>query len=98
MPIFVLKIAEGGVADLDGRVKVGDEILYINNRSTKDLLHTDAIDMIRGNSRIRLTLKRRFGPSVFDTLPNGGPRYQSRSEYGRTTSSSSYNPRPLSIY
>ncbi|KAK3750152.1 hypothetical protein QZH41_004562 [Actinostola sp. cb2023] len=100
MPIFVLKIAEGGIADVDGRVKVGDEILAINNRSTKDLLHTDAIDMIRAGNRVKLTLIRNFGPPVFVcryTLPNGGPRSLSRVEYGRD-SSASHNPRPVSYY
>ncbi|EDO42539.1 predicted protein, partial [Nematostella vectensis] len=58
MPIYVLKIAEGGVADLDGRIKVGDEVLEINGRSTQHMLHTDAISMIRGGSKVRLVLRR----------------------------------------
>ncbi|XP_070193690.1 membrane-associated guanylate kinase, WW and PDZ domain-containing protein 1-like isoform X2 [Littorina saxatilis] len=59
MPLFVLRIADGGAADLDGRLKVGDQILQINNVSTDSMTHTEAIDIIQsGGSSVHLLMKR----------------------------------------
>ncbi|XP_032239882.2 membrane-associated guanylate kinase, WW and PDZ domain-containing protein 1 isoform X2 [Nematostella vectensis] len=100
MPIYVLKIAEGGVADLDGRIKVGDEVLEINGRSTQHMLHTDAISMIRGGSKVRLVLRRSSHPPTIDGLPNGEPpRSLSRSAYRKSSSGDEFSRgRPLSYY
>ncbi|GFR31742.1 membrane-associated guanylate kinase, WW and PDZ domain-containing protein 1, partial [Trichonephila clavata] len=59
MPLFVLRIAENGPAQQDGKLKVGDQIIEINGICTKDMTHAEAIELIRkdGNS-VRLLIKR----------------------------------------
>ncbi|XP_055937343.1 membrane-associated guanylate kinase, WW and PDZ domain-containing protein 1-like isoform X2 [Argiope bruennichi] len=59
MPLFVLRIAENGPAQQDGKLKVGDQIIEINGVCTKDMTHAEAIELIRkeGNSA-RLLIKR----------------------------------------
>ncbi|VDN38755.1 unnamed protein product, partial [Gongylonema pulchrum] len=46
MPLFVLRIAEDGPAALDGRLRVGDQLMEINGQSTCDMTHTCAIQLI----------------------------------------------------
>ncbi|ESP04596.1 hypothetical protein LOTGIDRAFT_57654, partial [Lottia gigantea] len=58
MPLFVLRIAEGGAADVDGRLRVGDQILEINQIETTNMNHSEAIDIIQnGGSIVRLKMK-----------------------------------------
>lgn len=45
--ILVRKINPEGVAGLDGRLKVGDEILEVNGTSLADQTHQEAADIIR---------------------------------------------------
>ncbi|KAJ7376575.1 hypothetical protein OS493_034032 [Desmophyllum pertusum] len=73
LPIFVLRMAEGGVAHRDGRLRVGDEILEINGRSTVQIPHADAINLIKsGGNRVRLVIHRTNKPVYLDGIPNGG--------------------------
>lgn len=73
LPIFVLRMADGGAAQRDGRLRVGDEILEINGTSTEDIPHADAIALIksRGN-RVHLLIHRHNKPAYLDDIPNGG--------------------------
>ena len=50
--IFVRSIQENGEAAKDGRLKVGDEIISINEKSVKDFTHRKAAFTIRVNSII----------------------------------------------
>uniref|UniRef100_A0A915I3D2 Uncharacterized protein n=1 Tax=Romanomermis culicivorax TaxID=13658 RepID=A0A915I3D2_ROMCU len=73
MDLFVLKIAEGGPADLDGRLQVlktlrlnfkydrlnSDQIMEINGISTKGMTHAEALELLRRDSNVRLLLLRR---------------------------------------
>uniref|UniRef100_A0A1I8G7H3 PDZ domain-containing protein n=1 Tax=Macrostomum lignano TaxID=282301 RepID=A0A1I8G7H3_9PLAT len=43
MPFYVLRIAEGGGAHQSGRLRVGDEIVSINDRPLAGITHTEAI-------------------------------------------------------
>lgn len=74
MPLFVLRIAEGGSADLDGRLRVGDQILEINGYKTESMTHSDAIDIIQNGGQTVRLLVRRTGklPPAFDPSPMGG--------------------------
>jgi C-terminal processing protease CtpA/Prc len=57
--LFVLRIAENGAADRDGRLKVGDELLEINGNSTEGMLHADAITIIKhGGEKVSLIVRR----------------------------------------
>lgn len=63
MPLYVLRIAEGGAADLDGRLRVGDQILEINNFVTENMTHTEAIEIIQnGGLNVRLLMHRTNKP------------------------------------
>ncbi|KFD65425.1 hypothetical protein M514_03814 [Trichuris suis] len=68
MPLFVLRIAEGGPADLDRRLQVGDQLLEINGVSTTNMTHSEAIELIKREPFVRLLVRRQLQLSV----PNGG--------------------------
>ncbi|XP_050413169.2 membrane-associated guanylate kinase, WW and PDZ domain-containing protein 2 isoform X3 [Patella vulgata] len=72
MPLFVLRIAEGGAADVDGRLRVGDQILEINQIETSNMTHSEAIDIIQnGGTIVRLKMKRtNKPPPVFEGAPS----------------------------
>ncbi|KAL5109735.1 Membrane-associated guanylate kinase WW and PDZ domain-containing protein 3 [Taenia crassiceps] len=59
MPLTVLRVAEGGPAHLDGRLKVGDELLQINGFITAGMSHRRAVEIIQaGGNMIRLGVRR----------------------------------------
>ncbi|EPB77088.1 PDZ/DHR/GLGF domain protein [Ancylostoma ceylanicum] len=58
MPLFVLRIAEDGPAAIDGRLRVGDQLISINGRDTKGLTHEEAIQLIKQHPTVRLTVRR----------------------------------------
>ncbi|CAH8851056.1 unnamed protein product [Trichobilharzia szidati] len=60
MPLVVLRIADGGAAQMDGHLKVGDELVEINGYSTIGMSHGQAIEIIqRGGNTMRLIVRRR---------------------------------------
>uniref|UniRef100_A0AAQ4Q1U1 Membrane associated guanylate kinase, WW and PDZ domain containing 1a n=1 Tax=Gasterosteus aculeatus aculeatus TaxID=481459 RepID=A0AAQ4Q1U1_GASAC len=62
MDLYVLRLAEDGAAVRNGKMRVGDEILEINGESTKNMMHSRAIELIKsGGRRARLVLKRGDG-------------------------------------
>uniref|UniRef100_A0A671QSP8 Membrane-associated guanylate kinase, WW and PDZ domain-containing protein 2-like n=1 Tax=Sinocyclocheilus anshuiensis TaxID=1608454 RepID=A0A671QSP8_9TELE len=62
MDLFVLRLAEDGPAIRNGRMRVGDQIIEINGKSTRDMTHARAIELIKsGGRRVRLLLKRGTG-------------------------------------
>ncbi|KAM3727077.1 Membrane-associated guanylate kinase, WW and PDZ domain-containing protein [Dirofilaria immitis] len=58
MPLFVLRIAEDGPAALDGRLKVGDQLMEINGQSTRGMTHSSAIQIIKQYPTVRLLVRR----------------------------------------
>ena len=63
MPLFVLRIAEGRAADVDGRLRVGDQILEVNDFMTDGMTHTEAIEIIQsGGATVRLLMRRTNKP------------------------------------
>ncbi|KAG8191377.1 hypothetical protein JTE90_006121 [Oedothorax gibbosus] len=95
MPLFVLRIAEGGPAHIDGKLVVGDQLIEINGQNTKNMTHAQAIELIRqGNDLVRLLVRRGslqegMGQLSLDSDPfeagrpppevNGGRMYQRKS-------------------
>ncbi|KAJ8259582.1 hypothetical protein GJAV_G00171100 [Gymnothorax javanicus] len=58
MGLFILRLAEDGPALLDGRIKVGDQIVEINGEPTQGITHTRAIELIQaGGNRVVLLLR-----------------------------------------
>jgi len=93
LPIFVLRMADGGPAERDGRLRVGDEILEINGRSTENIPHADAIALIKsGGNRVHLLIHRSNKPVYYDGIPNGGQNISKGGSLPRTTwKNPSYN-------
>ena len=56
--LFVLRIADGGPAHLDGRLRVGDKLIEINGISTKGMTHERAIQLIKGEATVKLLVRR----------------------------------------
>ncbi|XP_060571370.1 membrane-associated guanylate kinase, WW and PDZ domain-containing protein 1-like [Ruditapes philippinarum] len=77
MPLFVLRIAEGGAADIDKRLRVGDQLLEINDYRTENMTHSEAIDIIQnGGPTLRLVVRRTGKPPPsFEPSPSPGTRY-----------------------
>lgn len=46
--VFISKIADGGTAERDGRLQVGDKVLSINGKDMKIARHEDAVAMLTG--------------------------------------------------
>ncbi|XP_071817085.1 membrane-associated guanylate kinase, WW and PDZ domain-containing protein 3-like isoform X5 [Apostichopus japonicus] len=58
-PFYILRMAETGPAARQGMMRVGDQLLRINNNSTENMTYKDAIEFIRtGGNRVSLTLQR----------------------------------------
>ncbi|XP_075680669.1 scribble planar cell polarity protein isoform X2 [Dermatophagoides pteronyssinus] len=83
--VYISRIFEGGPAELDGKLKVGDKILSINGISCDGLDHDQVIGIITGLERfVRLVVEREGVPVTEKNLP-----YQQYST-GLTYSSNSY--------
>lgn len=64
MPLFVLRMAVDGPAALDGRLRVGDQLIEINSQSTKNMTHGEAIELIKnGGLAVRLLVRRGKAPN-----------------------------------
>ncbi|VDN05321.1 unnamed protein product [Thelazia callipaeda] len=57
MPLFILKMADDGSAALDGRSRIGDQLIEINGRSTYGMSHTDAIQIIKQPPNVNLLVR-----------------------------------------
>ncbi|XP_051919695.1 disks large homolog 4-like isoform X1 [Hippocampus zosterae] len=50
--IYVTKIIEGGAAQRDGRLQIGDKILAVNHLSLEDVLHEDAVSALKNTGEV----------------------------------------------
>merc|ERR1719384_1515411 len=65
MPLFVLRMAVDGPAALDGRLRVGDQLIEINGHTTKNMTHGEAIELIEnGGLAVRLLVRRARAPNT----------------------------------
>ncbi|XP_067863821.1 membrane-associated guanylate kinase, WW and PDZ domain-containing protein 3a isoform X2 [Heptranchias perlo] len=82
MGLFILRLAEGGAALLDGRIKVADQIVEINGEPTQGITHKRAIELIQaGGRRVHLVLKPGTGQVPdFDNLDAQNTPYSSLQE------------------
>ncbi|CAH1173628.1 unnamed protein product [Phaedon cochleariae] len=66
--VFVSRITDGGVADKDGKLRVGDRVISINGVDLSEATHDQAVGMLTGLERfVRLTVER----EVLDLDGNG---------------------------
>lgn len=54
-PVYVRSIAQKGIADLDGRLKSGDEILKINGLNVSNMSQNQVVQVIK-NTRGNITV------------------------------------------
>uniref|UniRef100_A0A914V4F3 PDZ domain-containing protein n=1 Tax=Plectus sambesii TaxID=2011161 RepID=A0A914V4F3_9BILA len=48
--IYVTKIIDGGAADVDGRLRVGDKLLAVDHTSLEAVTHEDAVNTLKATS------------------------------------------------
>ena len=54
-----------GPAALDGRLRVGDQLIEINGHTTKNMTHGEAIELIKnGGLAVRLLVRRARAPNT----------------------------------
>uniref|UniRef100_H2Y275 Uncharacterized protein n=1 Tax=Ciona intestinalis TaxID=7719 RepID=H2Y275_CIOIN len=62
LPLYVLRVAKDGPAAESGQIRVGDILMEINGKSTIDIPHSQAINLIKqGGSVVKLLLKHGDG-------------------------------------
>ncbi|XP_054639271.1 membrane-associated guanylate kinase, WW and PDZ domain-containing protein 3-like isoform X2 [Dunckerocampus dactyliophorus] len=88
MGLYILRLAEDGPAQLDGRIHVGDEIVEINGEPARGISHTRAIELIQaGGSKVVLLLRPGAG-----LTQDGSPKHISPSNYTREVFFSDTSP------
>ncbi|XP_034461559.1 disks large homolog 2 isoform X7 [Hippoglossus hippoglossus] len=70
--IYVTKIIEGGAAQKDGRLQVGDRLLMVNNYSLEEVSHEEAVTILKNTSDV-VYLKVGKPTNVYLSDPYGPP-------------------------
>ncbi|KAM9499664.1 disks large homolog 2 isoform 11-T11 [Salvelinus alpinus] len=70
--IFVTKIIDGGAAQKDQRLQVGDRLLMVNNYTLEDVSHEEAVAILKNTSDV-VYLKVGKPTSVYLSDPYGPP-------------------------
>uniref|UniRef100_A0A1I7TJU7 Whirlin n=1 Tax=Caenorhabditis tropicalis TaxID=1561998 RepID=A0A1I7TJU7_9PELO len=66
--IYVTKIIDEGAADTDGRLRVGDKILEVDQNSLINVPHEYAVDVLKNTgNRVRLLVQKGTGPAFNDS-------------------------------
>ncbi|XP_023312117.1 protein lap4 [Anoplophora glabripennis] len=74
--VYVSRITDGGVADKDGKLTVGDRVVSINGVDLTGATHTQAVGMLTGLERfVRLTVEREV-PLDQNASPSPSPGLQ----------------------
>ncbi|KAI3369814.1 hypothetical protein L3Q82_024637 [Scortum barcoo] len=103
MGLYILRLAEDGPAQLDGRIHVGDEIVEINGEPARGISHTRAIELIQaGGNKVVLLLRPGAGlaqdGSQRDQKVISPTSYSGEVFYSDTTPLSSPYPTGASIF
>lgn len=72
--IFVTKITQGGLAELDGRLRVNDILFKVNDTLLEDVEHSDAVQALRNAGKVvslvsNLTLLLKLQRSILLQFP-----------------------------
>ncbi|XP_062261423.1 disks large homolog 2 isoform X2 [Platichthys flesus] len=70
--IYVTKIIEGGAAQKDGRLQVGDRLLMVNNYSLEEVSHEEAVTILKNTSDV-VYVKVGKPTNVYLSDPYGPP-------------------------
>ncbi|XP_062503040.1 tyrosine-protein phosphatase non-receptor type 13-like isoform X2 [Corticium candelabrum] len=69
-PIIIKSLFEGQAAEKDGRLKVGDILLEVNNRRIQSMYHKDVVELLRNASHlVRLVVHRPNEPVAIPSDP-----------------------------
>uniref|UniRef100_A0A3P9M625 Membrane-associated guanylate kinase, WW and PDZ domain-containing protein 3 n=1 Tax=Oryzias latipes TaxID=8090 RepID=A0A3P9M625_ORYLA len=103
MGLYILRLAEDGPAQMDGRIHVGDEIVEINGEPARGISHTRAIDLIQaGGNKVVLLLRPGAGlaqdSNHRDQKLNSPPNYSEDVFFSASSPQSSPNPNRASIF
>ncbi|KAM7423092.1 hypothetical protein PAMA_010900 [Pampus argenteus] len=91
MGLYILRLAEDGPAQLDGRIHVGDEIVEINGEPARGISHTRAIELIQaGGNKVVLLL--RPGAGLAQDGSQQDQKLISPTRYSREVFSSNTSP------
>uniref|UniRef100_A0A3Q2XBK5 Membrane-associated guanylate kinase, WW and PDZ domain-containing protein 3 n=1 Tax=Hippocampus comes TaxID=109280 RepID=A0A3Q2XBK5_HIPCM len=87
MGLYILRLAEDGPAQLDGRIHVGDEIVEINGEPARGISHTRAIELIQaGGSKVALLLRPGAGLTQDGSQKHVSPSSSTREVFFSDTS------------
>ncbi|XP_043927091.1 disks large homolog 2 isoform X3 [Protopterus annectens] len=70
--IYVTKIIEGGAAQKDGRLEIGDRLLMVNNYSLEEVTHEEAVAILKNTSDL-VYLKVGKPTAIYMSEPYGPP-------------------------
>ncbi|XP_026103271.1 disks large homolog 2-like isoform X7 [Carassius auratus] len=70
--IYVTKIIDGGAAQKDGRLQVGDRLLMVNNYTLEEVTHEEAVAILKNTSDV-VYLKVGKTTNVYLSDPYGPP-------------------------
>uniref|UniRef100_A0A672MZT8 Disks large homolog 2-like n=1 Tax=Sinocyclocheilus grahami TaxID=75366 RepID=A0A672MZT8_SINGR len=70
--IYVTKVIDGGAAQKDGRLHVGDRLLMVNNYTLEEVTHEEAVAILKNTSDV-VYLKVGKPSSVYLSDPYGPP-------------------------
>lgn len=72
--VYISRITDGGVADKDGKLLVGDRVVSINGVDLTGASHNHAVNMLTGLERfVRLTVEREIPIDKDGNSPNRSP-------------------------
>ncbi|VEN57912.1 unnamed protein product, partial [Callosobruchus maculatus] len=72
--IYISRITDGGVADKDGKLAIGDRVVSINGVDLTGATHNQAVSMLTGLERfVRLTVERELPLDANSSSPSPSP-------------------------
>ncbi|XP_029185251.2 LOW QUALITY PROTEIN: disks large homolog 1-like [Acropora millepora] len=74
--IYITKIIDGGAAQQDGRLQVGDKIIRVNNSSLEDVTHEDAVTVLKKTQDRVVIVVARVGMSLTESPAVPPPCYK----------------------
>lgn len=77
--VYVSRITEGGIAQKDGKIAVGDKVVSINGVDLTNSTHDQVVAMLTGAERfVRLVLERELSLPRNSPSPSPGPQQSPR--------------------
>ncbi|XP_076323914.1 disks large homolog 1-like isoform X5 [Tachypleus tridentatus] len=72
--IYITKVMEGGAADVDGTLEVGDKLIAVNDRNLENVTHEEAVATLKATGdHVVLTVGKTRSLYMNDSLPPPPP-------------------------